>query len=333
MNQKERVISAIAHKKTDIIPYQLDLTQGSFHTLSEHYGNDCFLYSYVGNHLIREKNKNHTFIDKKTFVDIFGVTWRLDQEGGDIGNVKGCIFTQPDIKLFDFPEPNAELIKRKCESMINEHPDVFKIYEIGFSLFERAWTLRGMENLLMDFILEEDFTNDLLDRILEYNLKVIDIAAKYPIDCILFGDDWGQQKGLIMGPAFWRKYIKPRVRAMYEATKKHNLYVAQHSCGDNSELFADLIEIGLDIYNTFQPEVYDVDKITKEYGKDITIYGGVSTQVVLAKGSPDDVRRETERMMGILGRNGGYIVAPTHQITTDTPLENMLAFIETIKNQ
>jgi uroporphyrinogen decarboxylase len=333
MNQRERVIAAIKHKNTDIIPYQLDLTQSVYDKLCDYYGDTEFLYHIVGNHLIREKNKKHTFLDARTYVDIFGVTWYKDQEGGDIGNVKEYIFNEPDIKLFTFPEPDAELIKSKCEMIVNSHPNLFKIYEIGFALFERAWTLRGFENLLMDFMLEEDFVNELLDGILEYNLKVIDLAAQYPIDCFMFGDDWGQQKGLIMGPSLWNKYIKPRMSVMFDRVKKNNLYIAHHSCGDNYILFKDLIEMGLDIYNTFQPEVYDLRKFVEEYGSSITVYGGISTQGVLSKGSPENVREETKRMMNVLGKKGGYIVAPTHQIPSDIPLENILAFIETVKGQ
>lgn len=333
MLQRERVISAIEHKKTDIIPYQLDLTQGVYEKLCEYYGDNDFLYNVVGNHLIREKHKNHCAIDSMSYKDIFGVTWFKDQIGGDIGTIRDYIFKEPDIELFTFPEPDVGLIKNKCEKITREFCNLFKIYEIGFSLYERAWTLRGMDTLLMDFILNADFVDTLLDKILEYNLKVIDTAAKYPIDCIMFGDDWGQQKGLIMGPKLWNRFIKPRVIIMYERVKKYGLYVAQHSCGDNYELFGDLIDMGLDIYNTFQPEIYNMGKFIKEFGNNITIYGGISTQGILSKGTPADVKCEVERMIGILGLNGGYIVAPTHQITTDIPIENIFAFIETVKGQ
>lgn len=333
MLQRERVIKAIEHKTTDIIPYQLDLTQGVYEKLCEYYGDNDFLYSVVGNHLIREKHKNHRAIDSVSYKDIYGVTWYKEQAGGDIGIIKDFIFKEPDIGLFTFPEPDVEFIKSKCERITKEYGSLFKIYEIGFSLYERAWTLRGMDSILMDFILNEEFVDNLLDKILQYNLKVIDIAAQYPIDCIMFGDDWGQQKGLLMGPKHWNRFIRPRVLTMYERVKKHDLYVAQHSCGDNSELFGDLIDMGLDIYNTFQPEIYQVEKFKKEFGNHITVYGGVSTQGILSKGSPEEVKREVRRMMGILGANGGYIAAPTHQITSDIPMENILAFVETVKKQ
>ena len=329
MTKRERVINSIHKKNEDGNPYQLDLTQGKQAELAAYFNDDEFLYNHVGNYLIREKNKNHRIIDDTRYKDIFGVIWKTEQKGGDIGTVENYVFTEPDINMFEFPVPDETLINEKCERMINEHPDLFKIYEIGFSLFERAWTLRGMEDLLTDFILEPAFVDALLDKILEYNLGVIEIAARFPIDCIMFGDDWGQQNGLIMGFRHWERFIKPRMAKMYAAVKKHGLYVCQHSCGDNRELFSSLADMGLDIYNTFQPEIYDVEAFQEAFGKRIKVYGGISTQGVLAKGKPEDVKDAVRQMKRRMGKN--YIIAPTHQITEDIPLDNILAFIDAIR--
>jgi len=111
------------------------------------------------------------------------------------------------------------------------------------------------------------------------------------------------------------------------------MYVCQHSCGDISEIFPDLIELGLDAYNTFQPEIYDVVQMKKMYGDKITFYGGISTQRLLSNATPDEVKNAMRRLMEILGENGGYIVAPTHAMANDIPTENILAFLEVVKNQ
>jgi uroporphyrinogen decarboxylase len=190
-----------------------------------------------------------------------------------------------------------------------------------------------MEDLLVDFMLNPDFVDELLDRITTYNLAVVDIVARYPIDCIFFGDDWGQQQGLIMGPAHWRRFIRPRLAAMYAHVKSKGMYIAQHSCGDIHELFPDLVELGLDIYNTFQPEIYDVAEMKRLYGNKITFYGGVSTQRLLPFATPGKVKAETRRLMALLGKDGGYIAAPTHAIPDDVPTENILAFLEAVQAQ
>ena len=183
----------------------------------------------------------------------------------------------------------------------------------------------------MDFLLEPEFVHKLMDKICQYNLKVIEIATQYPIDGVYFGDDWGQQKGTIMGVTHWREFIKPYLAKMYGAVKAKGKFVCQHSCGDISELFDDVIEVGLDIYNTFQPEIYDIEKVKEQYGDRLTFFGGVSTQFVLPNGTPDDVRAETERLISVMSKNGGYIAAPTHCVPDDVPVENILAFLEVVK--
>jgi uroporphyrinogen decarboxylase len=120
---------------------------------------------------------------------------------------------------------------------------------------------------------------------------------------------------------------------MYSYVKSKGMYVAQHSCGDIHEVFPYLIDAGLDIYNTFQPEIYNVVEMKKLYGKHITFYGGISTQRLLPFASSDEVRLETRKMMDLIGKGGGYIVAPTHAIPDDVPTENILAFLDVVKNQ
>jgi len=330
MTPRHRIINAIKHKQPDKTPYNLDVTLGINDILAAYFGDADYLYTVCGNHIMREKHKNHVFLDDNSYRDLFGVVWDIDRKNGDIGIVREYLLKEPSIGGYKFPEPDRKMIGAKCENLVNNHSERFKIFEIGLSFFERAWTLRGMDNFLMDMLLEEGFVCELLDRITEFNLAVIDIASGYGIDCIMFGDDWGQQKGLIMGYPLWKKYIFPRMKVMYERIKKHGLYVAQHSCGDNRELFPDLIGIGLDIYNTFQPEIYDLREFKREYGGDVTIYGGISTQGVLSRGTPDEVYSAVRQTVEILGKNGGYIAAPTHQCTSDIPIDNILAFLKAV---
>jgi len=107
----------------------------------------------------------------------------------------------------------------------------------------------------------------------------------------------------------------------------------QHSCGAIQELFPDLIDMGLDIFNTFQPEVIDVAFCKREYGQHLTFYGGISTQQVLPRVSPDELRHVINEMIALIGQDGGYIVAPTHSIPRDVPPENIVTFIETVQAQ
>ena len=209
---------------------------------------------------------------------------------------------------------------------------MFRLFQIGFSLYERAWTMRGMENLLMDFYLHPDFVHNLLDRIVDYNLAQVDKALEYDIDAVYFGDDWGQQHGLIMGYDLWKEVIFPRLERMYRHVKDAGKYVMIHSCGDVDELFDDLISIGLNCFNPFQPEVMDVYDLLPRYRGKLAFHGGLSMQKVLPFGTREEVVAESERLLE-LGRDGGYIFSPSHSVEGDTPFENILAFIEVAQKQ
>ena len=131
----------------------------------------------------------------------------------------------------------------------------------------------------------------------------------------------------------WRRLIKPVLKRMYARIKGHGKFVAIHTCGDVKEILPDLVEIGVDVLNPFQPEVMDVRKIKKEFGKDLCFWGGVSIQHTLPYGTPDQVKAEVEGLIRDIGRGGGYILAPAHAIPGDVPVENILALLEAAHNQ
>lgn len=331
MTKKERVITAINHKATDYIPSNIFFTNAAYDKLKDYYGGDFF--HQIDNHIAKAPGDNIIKdIGGGYFKDIFGVVWNRNGADKDIGVIDSLVLREPSLDGFILPQVNEQLLREKYGEL-EKNKEQFTMATIGFSLFERAWTLCGMENVLMYMICEKDFLHALLDMICERNLKVIDIALQYDIDSFYFGDDWGQQKGLIMGPAYWREFIRPRLKRMYRKVKSAGKYVVQHSCGDIEEVFPDLIDIGLDVYQTFQPEIYDIKKVKKGYGGSLTFWGGISTQRVLAFGTPKDVKRETAETMKIMGEGGGYIVAPTHDVPGDVPPENIDMLIKIITNQ
>lgn len=109
--------------------------------------------------------------------------------------------------------------------------------------------------------------------------------------------------------------------------------VIQHSCGDIHGCFPDLLEIGFDCYQTFQPEVYDIYGIKAQYGDRLSFWGGVSTQQALPKMSRQDLQTEIVRVVNALRKDGGLIIAPTHAIPFDVPPENIMTMVEVFQNQ
>ena len=331
MTKRDAILRALSHRDTRPVPYFLDLSGEIEKRLCAELRNPRF-FEEAGSYIAQERNESFCDLDAGLFRDMFGVVWDKGAQEGDFGVVHEYLLTEPTLDGYTFPEPDEALIRAKCERLA-ARKDLFTMYIIGFSLFERAWTLRSMPEVLCDMLQEADFLSELLDRIVEYNLKVVDIVAQYPIDCTFFGDDWGQQRGLIMGYPLWKRFLFPRLKRMYDHVKGKGMFVAQHACGDCREVFPDLVELGLDIYNTFQPEVYDIVEFKRRFGDRITFFGGISTQRLLPYAAPEEVKREMRRVIGILSERGGYIIAPTHAMPNDIPTANVLAFLEVCREQ
>ena len=332
MEKREVVRTVLEHRRPPYVPWSFGFTEEARGKLVEHFG-QADLDDLLGNHILGLGNAVGFFTDigGDCVMDVFGVVWDRSIDR-DIGNVTGCVLPEPTLKGYGFPDPLEERLFADIPEKIERHPDRFRVFQIGFSLYERAWTLRGMQNLMTDFYDHPRFVDELLNAIADYNIAQVREAVKCDIDAVYFGDDWGQQRGLQMGPALWRRFILPPLRRMYGAVRDAGKFVMIHSCGDVDELFDELIEIGLNCFNPFQPEVMDVAGLMKRYRGRLAFFGGLSTQRTLPFGSPADVRAETEWLIE-LGRGGGYIFAPAHAVEGDVPLENMLAFIETVQGQ
>jgi len=335
MNRRETVIQALKHIQTDICPFTFNFTKQAVDNLVDYTKDPDILSKFDTYIQVAEYWGCPTEITEKPnfYLDDFGIIWNRSGADKDIGIPDNLVIKDIDNNDYVFPEVDEAYIRNLFDNLVKTKQDRFAVAGLGFSLFERSWTLAGMPQVLMAMAEKSKGLHKLFDDICDFNLKIIDIALEYDIDGFYFGDDWGQQKNMIMGPEYWIEYIKPRLKRMYKRVKDKGLYVIQHSCGDIELILDDLVEIGLDCYQTFQPEIYDIEKIKDIYTGKLAFWGAISTQQLLSRASADEVKKETARFMKILFKNGGYIASSTHAIEFDVPAENILAMYDVFTNQ
>ena len=266
------------------------------------------------------------------YRDEYGLEWDRSIDP-DIGIPRPFV-TPDNLDQVAWPDPLApgrfDALRRNIEA----RPDRFQVMSLDFSLYERAWGMRGLENLYLDMAERPWFVEALLDRILAFNLQVIEagLDACPGVDCVHFGDDFGDQQGVSIGPVRWRRLLKPRLAKQYALAKAAGKKVSIHSCGRVQEILDDLVEIGVDLFNPFQPEVMDVEATFARYRGRLAFWGGISTQRLLPYASPGEVTATVERLIA-MGRAGGYVIAPAHAVPGDARGENMSAMLAAIVGQ
>ena len=190
--------------------------------------------------------------------------------------------------------------------------------------------MRGLDVLLTDFKLNRDFAAALLDRVTEIGVEVASRLCRAGVDVLVTGDDVGMQDRMMMSPATWREWLKPRLARIFAAAKEANpdTFLFYHSDGYIEPIIPDLIEIGLEVLNPVQPECMDPAKLKREYGDRLAFWGTVGTQTTMPFGTPEQVKQVVTERIATVGRGGGLLLAPTHVLEPEVPWENILAFIE-----
>ncbi|MBA4347635.1 MAG: hypothetical protein C0413_02145 [Clostridiales bacterium] len=341
VNSRERVFTALAHQTPDRPPISATFTPEAERKLRAHLGDADPVGVALGNDLVKSvvgMECSYHASNDPTYVCKWGLTWQnVNNDTGEYTEIIGHPLQDDDGERLDryrIPDPQEESQYDNVRNAVAKYgKSHFIIGSCQCSLFETAWYLRGMETFLCDMIAEEDYTNALLDKIMQFplqaGLRMIDIG----VDMIWLGDDVATQQTMMISPKAWRKYLKPRYAQMFEAFRKRkkNIVLAYHSCGNCEAILDEMIEIGLDVLNPIQPLAMEPTMIKQRYGDRLTLFGGLDVQHIMPFGTADDVVAEVRRLKRGCGDNGGYILSPAHHIQSDTSIENILTFYQTGK--
>jgi uroporphyrinogen decarboxylase len=323
--------SALRRQPVDRLPVQTNFT-GAMGSKLAAYLNCSIkdLPARLDNHLLRVNVAHSPRLsdDKKVSFDWWGAGWGTETEG--YWHVVAPLAASADLAAYSWPDPNApELLAEAERTIAADAKQRFVVPNFGFALFERAWSLRGFDTLLMDLVDQPALAEELLERITEIQIVLAGRFVALGIDGGYFGDDYGAQRGLLFAPRLWRQMIKPRLGRMFAVFREAGLPVILHSDGDIWPILPDLVDIGLTCLNPVQPEVLDHSRLYREFGKHLSFYGGISTQKVLPKVSPTEVRAATRACICTLAPAGtGLILGPSHRMQSDIPPENVAAMLE-----
>ena len=258
--------------------------------------------------------------------DEYGVVWSTNEI--DRGSPIGPCLPEPDLSGYSFPDPAVERRFEDLGAWCEANRQNYRMVWVG-DLFERATFMRGMEGLMLDVAFHAAFVEELLRGIADYVLQTMRILFdRFQFDGIALSDDYGTQRAMLISPRDWRSFVKPRLSEIYSLAKAHGRTVLHHTCGNVRPIVGDLIDIGLDILHPIQPEAMDIFELKRAFGRDLTFCGGLRTQDLLPRGTPEDIRTEVRRLKQEMGRGGGYILEPGITIQADVPLENLIALIE-----
>ncbi|NLN17299.1 MAG: uroporphyrinogen decarboxylase [Firmicutes bacterium] len=363
MTRRERVVRAINHQEPDYVP--LDLGGGgagmldlTYYKMMEHLGfeedgstvviptsctiqyYDERLLSYLDTDFRRiylkspYKTQARRFDDGR-FKDDWGITFKRS-------GLYSCIVEHPlrdmdarDLDNYTWPDPDDPGRVRGIEDEAKHlyHNTDFAVVAGApvMGTFMQACRLRGMEDFLVDLMINQEFANKLLDIIADITIGLMDAflsrIGKY-VQIVQIQDDLGTQSAPLMSPDIYRKMIKPRHGRIIAAIKRHtDAKIYMHSDGAIFDLIPDLIDAGVDILNPVQPLAAGMDshRLKEAFGDRLCFHGGIDQQQVLAFGTPADVEEEVRKRIQALGPGGGYIIAPSNNLQPDASPENIIA--------
>ncbi len=347
LTARERVLLALDHKETDRVPVDILATAEAWarlegylgtsdrEAIQEHLGIDLRhpRQPYVGPEL--------TQFDDGTWQDAWGVRRRkVQHSGGAYEEIAAhplaavCDVSELDAHCWPSPEWwSAEGLAAEIARLDEGEPYAIALEEFGDpgGMFEIAWYLRGMEQFLVDMVERPELPFEIMRRVTDFYLgmleRVMRAAPEGRIDLIWTSDDIAHQRGKLMSIPKWRELVAPHHERFNRRVHELGARVMYHSCGSVRPFVPELIGIGVDVLDVLQFSAAGMDpaEIKGTFGDRLAFHGGMDVQSTLPFGTPDEVERVARERISVLGRGGGYILSPTHNIQVDTPPENVVA--------
>lgn len=346
MTPRERILMTLHHEEPDRVPIYVEYTPEAKQKLLKHLGmehekpTEALLAGVLDHDLLSFQVGPVTSYysdDKPEYYDEWGIKWKWVQNPAGSRYTEIAVHPLADINdptAFEIPDFKNEERYASCRELVHTYSKEYCIIgSIVCTLFELSWYLRGMPKVFEDMCLNKDFMHAYLDKLLTWAIEAGTRLVEIGVDIIYIGDDFGSQTSMLISPKMFREFFKPRYAKLYSILKEKNpnIKIAHHSCGYITPIMKDFIEIGLDIMNPVQPTTMDPAEIKKAFGDHLTLWGTVDEQRILPFGTVNDVVNEVKLRIRTVAPGGGFILAPAHNVQSDTSIDNIMAIYEAVK--
>lgn len=342
---KQRVLEAVKHKQTDRVPITFDAEKEVYDLLYKYFRTNSkeqlFNHLNVDTWMILPRNFIYPEEEnqKQEKTSIWGYRTRVTSYGA--GTYDELIYSPltgkdnlADIKKHPWPADNLlDFSHFPVEAAAHNDRAIIGVFTWGAYFI--ATQVRGLENLMMDFILRKSYADHLINTIAEKCMIYLDtMLENYAegVDIVYMADDYCSQWGPMFSPEDFRKYVMPYLTKIVDKVHQHDKKFLLHVCGSVRALLPMIIDAGVDILEPIQTRASGMEPqgLKRDFGSDLCFYGGMDLQQILCQGTPQEVEDEARHLIDVLGKDGGYIFGPGHTyIQIDAPLENILTMYRT----
>ncbi len=352
MNQRDNLLSLLRRQGFQEVPVEFQLCPALVEEYERRVGKGIDYADYfefpTGN-IEGLKSVNHCIeqylpyysngLNPGTHID----TWGVAHEPGSAAAMHMTRMLHPlekaqnieEIIAYPFPDYQNTFVDRQRSQVMQLHAKgKASVGSMQCTIWETAWYLRSMNELMMDMMTDHKKAEYLLDKVTEIAVIRASAYAAAGVDILYLGDDIGMQKTIMMSEGLYCTWLKPRLKQVIDAAKavKPDLIVFYHSCGYVTPLIPHLIEAGIDVLNPIQPECMDFREIHDCFGDRISFHGSIGTQTTMPFGTPEEVRRKVIKNLDIAGSKGGLFISPTHMLEPEVPWENVVAYLEACRD-
>jgi uroporphyrinogen decarboxylase len=339
MTPKDRVAAALKKQPTDRVPIYMWFHPETTEILARMLEVPPNLVEQaMGNDVLQTWVNNNWSLggvalkEEQFYTDEWGIEWTRQDAFNQIVGFPLADKDREQVLEYQFPSEYLDKLLGRMEDLAGFSDEYFIGCDVSPCVFEMYWRLRGMNEAMIEISADKELASTMFARCADFAIELSKRACEqYPLDWLWTGDDAASQTSMLFSPDCWRELVKPNLKRVIDVGKRAGIYVAFHSCGAIRPIIPDLIEIGVDVLNPIQCNCKGMGPIDlkREFGNELAFMGGVDTQGLLPNGSADEVRLATERLIdGMTTDGGGYILAASHTIPPETPLENIFAMYE-----